>query len=604
MRFRKRAKPLMIFAITAFCLIVQSLPIRLMATVSAARAPLGNPLAPTITTFESTCTTMQTTFSLGNTVCAKVSMFDPMVFNARFDWVDPDFIIQQTGPNITSDGQSATFAIPTMGPNAKTGTWRVQVTSNADASVITFMNFTVNGGGGGSPTIMTYEPTCTTMQTSFGLGDTVCAQAMNFDPMVFNARFDWVDPDLIVQQTGPNITANGQSTTFTIPAMGPNAKTGTWRVQITNNSDSSTIVFANFTVGGGGGTPTIATFEQTCMSPQALFTLGDTVCGQVMNFDPMVFNARFDWVDPDLIVQQTGPNITMVGQNTTFMIPAMGPNAKTGTWRVQITNNSDSSVIAFANFTVSDGSCVSITCPGNLGVTSDADQCGAVVNFSPPTADASCGSIICAPPSGSFFPVGETTVTCTSMAGPSCSFTVTVMDAQPPTLECPENVVAVASAPGQTTVIVNFTTPVATDNCPGATVDCMPASGSAFPLGTTTVTCTATDGSGNTASCSFTVTTFDVCIENDSGGNATLLFNSFTGDYVFCCSVLTISGKGTITKKAGEITLQHNTSDRRVLGKVTAQPRKGSGSLQLPPGVTLCTISDRNLTDNACACSP
>ncbi|MGC8952805.1 HYR domain-containing protein, partial [Chloroflexus sp.] len=37
-------------------------------------------------------------------------------------------------------------------------------------------------------------------------------------------------------------------------------------------------------------------------------------------------------------------------------------------------------------------------------------------------------------------------------------------------------------------------------------VTCTPASGSTFPLGTTTVTCTATDAAGNTASGSFTIT--------------------------------------------------------------------------------------------------
>jgi len=35
---------------------------------------------------------------------------------------------------------------------------------------------------------------------------------------------------------------------------------------------------------------------------------------------------------------------------------------------------------------------------------------------------------------------------------------------------------------------------------------CAPASGSLFPVGTTTVTCTATDASGNTATASFQVT--------------------------------------------------------------------------------------------------
>lgn len=53
---------------------------------------------------------------------------------------------------------------------------------------------------------------------------------------------------------------------------------------------------------------------------------------------------------------------------------------------------------------------------------------------------------------------------------------------------------------------MTFTEPAAVDNCGAASVVCIPASGSLFPLGTTTVTCTATDSAVNSASCSFTVT--------------------------------------------------------------------------------------------------
>jgi hypothetical protein len=52
---------------------------------------------------------------------------------------------------------------------------------------------------------------------------------------------------------------------------------------------------------------------------------------------------------------------------------------------------------------------------------------------------------------------------------------------------------------------VNYPAPTVSDNCPGATFVCAPASGSSFPLGTTTVTCTATDAHTNQAGCSFTV---------------------------------------------------------------------------------------------------
>ena len=47
--------------------------------------------------------------------------------------------------------------------------------------------------------------------------------------------------------------------------------------------------------------------------------------------------------------------------------------------------------------------------------------------------------------------------------------------------------------------------PAASDNCSLASVTSSPASGSAFAIGDTTVTCTATDAAGNQAACAFTV---------------------------------------------------------------------------------------------------
>lgn len=72
-----------------------------------------------------------------------------------------------------------------------------------------------------------------------------------------------------------------------------------------------------------------------------------------------------------------------------------------------------------------------LTCPGDISVPNDPDECGAVVEYQEPANDA-CGTVTCDYPSGSFFPVGETTVTCTSTAGPECTFKVTVTDEQPP----------------------------------------------------------------------------------------------------------------------------------------------------------------------------
>lgn len=74
-----------------------------------------------------------------------------------------------------------------------------------------------------------------------------------------------------------------------------------------------------------------------------------------------------------------------------------------------------------------------LTCPTDITVSNDPDDCGAVVSYSEPSGD-NCGTVTCDHPSGSFFNVGETTVTCTSSAGPSCSFKIRVNDAQGPAI--------------------------------------------------------------------------------------------------------------------------------------------------------------------------
>ena len=58
-----------------------------------------------------------------------------------------------------------------------------------------------------------------------------------------------------------------------------------------------------------------------------------------------------------------------------------------------------------------------------------------------------------------------------------------------------------------TSTAVSWATPTATDDTdPSPSVACDPASGSQLTLGATTVTCTATDATGNTASATFSVT--------------------------------------------------------------------------------------------------
>jgi peptidoglycan/xylan/chitin deacetylase (PgdA/CDA1 family) len=162
-------------------------------------------------------------------------------------------------------------------------------------------------------------------------------------------------------------------------------------------------------------------------------------------------------------------------------------------------------------------------CPVNITVqTANATATTAIATWTAPTATDNCGtpSVSSNFASSAAFPIGVTTVTynATDAKGNTaipCSFTVTVTrldpcatDAQRPVFaNCPVNITVQTANATATTAIATWTAPTATDNCGTPSVSSNFASGAAFPIGTTTVTYTATDAKGNTAiPCSFTVT--------------------------------------------------------------------------------------------------
>jgi hypothetical protein len=136
---------------------------------------------------------------------------------------------------------------------------------------------------------------------------------------------------------------------------------------------------------------------------------------------------------------------------------------------------------------------------------------GATVSYNASAADAEDEpdpTPVCAPASGSLFALGTTTVSCqvtdSGGLGDSATFDVTVVDTTAPALDAVGSInVTTTDATGDA---VSYPTPGASDIVDSSpTVDCLPASGSTFPLGDTTVTCTASDDSGNQSSGSFVV---------------------------------------------------------------------------------------------------
>ncbi|MDH3490870.1 MAG: HYR domain-containing protein [Gammaproteobacteria bacterium] len=227
-------------------------------------------------------------------------------------------------------------------------------------------------------------------------------------------------------------------------------------------------------------------------------------------------------VPAPLVTEATGPT----GAIVTFAPPSAidvgavmldcsadsGDPFPIGTTTVTCTATDDANLTTVRTFDVT----VSDTIPPAIAPVADilveADTIGGRnVSFTQPTATDFNGSVTVdvncdADPLGVFYPLGDTTVTCTTAPDTSgltasTSFTITVVDTTPPDLTVPDDI---------TTTVGSVVTFVATADDiadPDPVVTCDPPSGSAFAIGPTTVTCTASDASGNSSpDGTFTVT--------------------------------------------------------------------------------------------------
>jgi len=177
-----------------------------------------------------------------------------------------------------------------------------------------------------------------------------------------------------------------------------------------------------------------------------------------------------------------------------------------------------------ATVTVIDDTSPSISCPSNVEVEA-TESCGTPPAdtqlddfYSSVSASDNCDpSVSVTDDSPACFPLGTTQVTFTATddAGnqATCSADVTVVDTTPPVITCPDDVTVDCNGPAGTYA----TDPQLSDFFAGVSatdvVDPNPVitndAPSLFPLGTTVVTFTATDFSGNSSTCTAAVTVVD-----------------------------------------------------------------------------------------------
>jgi hypothetical protein len=185
-------------------------------------------------------------------------------------------------------------------------------------------------------------------------------------------------------------------------------------------------------------------------------------------------------------------------------------------------------VTCVRNIVITDNVAPLLTCASDQTVQVDAGDCQATLGTSadPLLASDNCGftlshNYISAPLDnslqGAVLPLGPTTITWTIVDGSgntvTCDVTVTVEDNEAPNfVNCPAGTITVGNDFANCSGGVNWSVPVAEDNCSVAAVTQIagPAPGQILAVGTYDIAYRVEDGSGNADTCEFVVEVIDV----------------------------------------------------------------------------------------------
>jgi hypothetical protein len=198
-------------------------------------------------------------------------------------------------------------------------------------------------------------------------------------------------------------------------------------------------------------------------------------------------------------------NANLPGATRTSLTLSNITFANSGSYSVRVTNLFGSITSSVAVLTVER---LPVALCTNVIVSADA-SCTASASIDNGSYDPDGTPVTLSQSPSGPYPLGTNVVmlavTDTNGIVAQCNGTVVVIDTTPPVITCPaqEMIVEFSDETGAT---VSFDVH-ATDNCSGAvTLVSVPPSGTRFPIGTSTVTNTATDAAGNSAACAFQIT--------------------------------------------------------------------------------------------------
>lgn len=508
----------------------------------------------------------------GTTICYNTSATLSVSgsVGATFQWYD-----NLIGGTLLGTG--ATFTTPNLVVNT---TYYVQQTVAGCVSGRTAVTVAINSLAPPTASGVTICPNSTATLTVTG---------------VAGATFQWYDA-----LTGGTLLGSG--TSFTTPTLAANTS---YYVQQTSAGCSSTRTTVLVTV-GDIIPPTI-----TCPGTQFLVLLAG--CSNTL---PNYTNLG-----------TKNDNCTPVASLVTTQSPAAGTLLTgVGTTSVTLTVTDAAGNQASCTFNVNkvDVNLPNIACPATQTLILDASCSASLPNYtSMATASDNCGiaSVSQSPLAGTIVTgIGTMviTLTATDVNGntKTCTFNVNKVDNTPPSLTCP-GAQTLNVGVGCSVTLLDYTSMVtATDNCASSlTVTQSPVAGTVITgAGVTLVTISATDGNGNTATCTITVNRVDTglpaitCPSNqslplDTNCSAvlpdyTLLATASDG----CLGTVTITQSpaiGTVVNGVGAISVTLTATDA---SNNTATCTFTVNKVDTTPPTVICPLVSPTLSVNA-ACS-
>lgn len=424
-------------------------------------------------------------------------------------------VVDTTGPQIEVP---LSFAVEATGPDGAPAEYAVKsndaVDGERDATCLPASGsvFPINAPG------PTTTITCSAIDAHDNAGEprTFTVAVHDTTPPVFDAAT--ISPDLVEEATSPA----GASVAFALPSANDLVDLDNVAVTCSPSSPNvfplgETLVSCDAVDSRGNSTQdpdpsdatpgTSATFKVTVQdtTPPVLSGVPDDQVLEAVS----AAGAPFAYGLPTAADVVDGSRPVTCSASPALVSPGVFPlGATTVTCNASDTHGNAAS----ESFTVTvvDTTPPALVLPGSLTAEATGPG-GAAVTFSVSATDAVDASVtlVCSAQSGATFALGTTTVNCTGTddAGNQAadSFTIEVVDSTPPTIASHDPVTATAVE--NSSAGVNYTLPTASDLVDGPVpVTCLPASGSSFNAGSTTVNCSATDSHGNTAHSSFVVT--------------------------------------------------------------------------------------------------